>query len=63
MERLEALKPLTDARGAGWTDGIAKVTVWPYDDEIVAAVRERLAPLEAVVEPQETRPRRYAGSD
>jgi hypothetical protein len=60
MERLRALKELTQVRSAGWTNGIANVRVWPYSDSIVEVVRERLAPLETVVEPQEWLPRRYS---
>jgi hypothetical protein len=60
MERLRALRELTHARSAGWTNCIAEVTVWPYSDAIVEAVRERLAPLETAVEPQEWLPRRYS---
>jgi hypothetical protein len=60
MEQLEALRELTQARSASWTDGIAGATVWPYSDAIVEAVREPLAPLETVVEPQECLPRRYS---
>jgi hypothetical protein len=60
MEQLELLKELTQVRSASWTDGIAEVTVWPYSDAIVEAVRERLAPIETVVEPQEWLPRRYS---
>jgi hypothetical protein len=34
----------------GWTNNVAEVTVWPYNDDLVAAVRQRLAPLAATVE-------------
>jgi len=57
MERLRTLH-MTEVRSTGWTDGTAEVTVWPFSDEIVAAVRARLAPLTAVVEAQEELPHR-----
>src|SRR3954449_9076713 len=62
MQRLEALQDLTQVRSAGWTNDTAEVTVWPYSDEIVAAVRDRLAPLEARIEPQDWLPRRLSES-
>jgi hypothetical protein len=62
MQRLEALKELTQARSANWTNDTAEVTVWPYNDEIVQAVRDRLAPLTAHVEPQDWLPRRLSES-
>jgi hypothetical protein len=58
MQRLRSLHDLTEVRSAGWTNGTAEVTIWPFSNVIVAAVRERLAPLTAVVEPQEELPRR-----
>jgi len=60
--RLGSLCHLTQVRSAGWTNNVAEVTVWPYNDDIVAAVRERLAPLAAIVRPQEQLPRRYSAT-
>lgn len=60
MQRLDALMELTEVRSAYWANDTADVTVWPYSDDIIAAVRERLAPLGATVEPQDWLPRRYS---
>lgn len=43
--RLESLRDVTRVLSAGWTDNVAEVTVWPYNDDIATAVRERLAAL------------------
>lgn len=61
MQRLEALDELTQVRQTGWENNTAQVSVWPYSDHIAEAVRERLAPLKAVVEPQDWLPRRLSG--
>ena len=54
--RLDSLCSLTQVRRAKGGPGRAEVAVWPFNDEIVAAVRERLAPLETLVEPQDWLP-------
>ena len=53
----DALKEITDVRGTSWARGRAQVGVWPYNEQVVAAVAERLAPLEADVYSQPTIPR------
>ena len=54
--RLQSLCRLTQIRRARWNGGRAEVAVSPYSDDIAAAVSERLAPLDALVEPQEGLP-------
>lgn len=62
LERLESLRDITQVRSSAWTDDTAEVAVWPFSDEIVAAVTERLAPLKVKVEAQAWLPRRLSGA-
>jgi hypothetical protein len=63
VDRLEGLKDLTDLRSSGWDGETASVGVWPFSDEIVAAVRQLLAPLKVEVSAAPTRPRRMSSHD
>ena len=54
--RLQSLCRLTQVRRVYWSGTRAEIAVWPYSEHIAAAVSELLAPIEALVEPQETLP-------